>query len=379
MDFFRRSNFDLIGRTRIWFGLSLVLITMGLITVGVRGLNYGIDFTGGSLIKYRFERSLSAAGLTDAAIIAQVRSMLEQYGLSKSQIQVSGGDELYIRTAARGEQELSKQQEQIRAGLQQMFGAAAGNVTDAGKDMVGPVVGQRMRSMALLSLIIGALGIMIYVAIRYEFRFGVAGIVGLMHDVLVVVSVMALTQAELNSEFIAAILTVIGYSINDSVIIFDRIRENMRLYRGTRFADIVNASLLQTMTRSINTTMTVVLTLVALFLFGGPAIHAFALAMMVGIITGAYSSIFIASPLVVLWEGKGVRVERAQRRPTVLPTVAPTAASVRLPEKVKGETPPARVSSEQVIRRAQQDAQEEKREERRERRRNRRDSGKRRF
>ena len=367
MDFFRRSNFDLIGRTRIWFGLSLALITAGMITVGVRGLNYGIDFTGGSLLKYRFERSLSAAGLADAAVIAQVRSMLEQYGLSKSQIQVSGGDELYIRTAARGEQELSKQQEQIRAGLQQLFGATAGNVTNVGKDMVGPVVGQRMRSMALLSLIIGALGIMIYIAIRYEFRFGVAGIVGLVHDVLVVVSVMALTQAELNSEFIAAILTVIGYSINDSVIIFDRIRENMRLHRGGRFADIVNASLLQTMTRSINTTMTVVLTLVALFLFGGPAIHAFALAMMVGILTGAYSSIFTASPLVVLWERGEATVKQRRRRPAYVGAATRERGSA-LDQTPQKESEPEKRSSEEAIRQAKEEAQEEKREERRERR-----------
>jgi preprotein translocase subunit SecF len=244
--------------------------------------------------------------------------------------------------------------------------------------MVGPVVGKRLRNTALIALILGSVFILIYIAIRYEFRFGVAGIIALIHDVLIVVGAMALFHSELNSEFVAAILTVIGYSINDSVVIFDRIRENMRLYRGSRFGDIVNTSLLQTMTRSINTTMTTLFALIALFFFGGPAIHAFSLALIVGIASGAYSSIFIASPVVVLWERGSARAEERQRRPEY--AAAGRGADQPSRERQPLEAPePARVSAEQAIQQAKQDAQEEKRAARRDRRKKRRDTGKRRF
>jgi len=198
----------------------------------------------------------------------------------------------------------------------------------------------------------------------------------LIHDVLIVVGAMALLRTELNTEFVAAILTVIGYSVNDSVVIFDRIRENMRLHRGGEFVNTVNASLLQTMARSINTTMTTLFALIALFFFGGSAIHAFSLALIVGITTGAYSSIFIASPLVVLWERRQARAPAVVRRPA-----APVAATVG--KEAAGPSPvtaPATTSAEQVMKRTQQEAQEQKREARRKRRKQKKDKrGKKRF
>ncbi|GAI50435.1 unnamed protein product, partial [marine sediment metagenome] len=246
-------------------------------------MNYGIDFTGGTLMKYGFERSLTDSQHSTADVVAQTWVMLDEYGLSKCQIQVSGTTELLIRTATQDEDTAAQQAEQVAGGLRELFGDRAGTPKVLGRDLVGPVVGERLRNTALLALILGAILILIYIAIRYEFRFGVAGVVAIVHDVLIVVGVMSLLGAELNSEFVAAILTVIGYSINDSVVIFDRIRENMRLYRGGLFAEIANTSLLQTMTRSINTTVTTLFALIALFFFGGPAIHAFSLALIVGI------------------------------------------------------------------------------------------------
>jgi len=379
LDFFRRSNFDIIGRTKLWFTISLVVIGAGLISWVGKGMNYGIDFTGGTLMKYEFERSLTDAQHPAASVVAQTRAMLEKHGLRKCQIQVSGQTELLIRTATQDEVAAAQQAEQIAEDLQKLFGDRAGAVNIIGRDLVGPVVGERLRNTALLALVLGAVLILIYIAIRYEFRFGVAGVLALIHDVLITLGVMSLVGAELNSEFVAAILTIIGYSINDSVIIFDRIRENMRLYRGGRFADIANTSLLQTMTRSINTTATTLFALVALFFFGGPAIHAFSLALIVGIASGAYSSIFIASPLVVLWERGGVATERRRRQPAYAGATAGGESSV--PQSITDkESEPEKKSSEQAIRRAREEAQQEKRAARRQRRKRRDDrSSKRRF
>ncbi len=379
MDFFRRSNLDIIGRSKLWLSISLVVIAVGMVSVVTRGMNYGIDFTGGTLMKYEFERALTDSQHSAADVVAQTRTMLEEYGISKSQIQVSGDRELFIRIPTKDEAVAAKQADEVARRLEKLFGDRAGRVKPLARDLVGPVVGERLRNTALLALVLGAILILIYIAIRYEFRFGVAGVVALIHDVLIVVGVMSLVGAELNSEFVAAVLTIIGYSINDSVIIFDRIRENMRLYRGGRFADIVNASLLQTMTRSINTTVTTLFALIALFFFGGPAIHAFSLALIVGIASGAYSSIFIASPIVVLWERSGVRVSTRERRQ---PAYAGAAASEvsSAPEEVvmPGESQPQKKSSQEAIERAKEEAQEEKRELRRKRRKRRSDKSKRR-
>ena len=367
MDFFRHSKFDIIGRSKLWFIISLVVIVVGMASLVTKGMNYGIDFTGGSLLKYQFERSLVGEGSSERQIIVQSRSVLEQYGLGNSQVQVSGDDQLFIRTGTLDEKQAAEQDEQVSAAPEKQVGERSGKLTRLGRDMVGPVVGKQLRNPALLALIIGAILILIYIAIRYEFRFGVAGVVALIHDVLIVVGVMALLGAELNSEFVAAILTIIGYSINDSVVIFDRIRENMRLYRGTRFADIANTSLLQTMTRSVNTTVTTLFALIALFFFGGPAIHSFALALIIGIASGAYSSIFIASPIVAAWERGEVTAEQRRRRPAYVGATVSEGGGAPAPTSQK-ESKPEKVSSVEAIRQAKEEAQAEKREERRERR-----------
>jgi len=379
LDFFRRANWNIIGRSKLWLMISAAVIVVGMISVATKGLNYGIDFTGGTLVKYGFERSLTDSQHSAATVVAQTRAMLEKYGLGKCQIQVSGETELFIRTATQEETAAARQAEQVAEGLRELFGDRAGTAKVLGRDLVGPVVGKRLRNTALLALVLGAILILIYIAIRYEFRFGVAGVVALIHDVLIVVGVMSLVGAELNSEFVAAILTIIGYSVNDSVVIFDRIRENMRLYRGGRFADIANTSLLQTMTRSINTTATTLFSLIALFFFGGPAIHAFSLVLIVGIASGAYSSIFIASPIVVAWERGEVTAKQRRRQPAYVGATAGGGSGVAEPITDKGSKP-QRKSSEEAIQQAKEDAQEEKREERRERRKRRGDrSSRRRF
>jgi len=368
VDFFRRQNWNIIGRTWLWFGISLIVIVGGLGSWAVKGINYGIDFTGGSLLKFQFDRSPVSSELPAVQVIAKIRSLLEDHGLAKSQIQVAGGTQLLIRTPQMEEAEAARQQQQIAEGVEKLFGQQVGTVKSIGRDMVGPVVGERLTRKAFYALVLGSIFILIYIAIRYEFRFGVAAVVALIHDVLIVWGAMALLRTELNTEFIAAVLTVIGYSVNDSVVIFDRIRENMRVRRGANFVNIVNASLLQTMSRSVNTTMTTLFALVALFFFGGPAIHAFSLALIVGITSGAYSSIFIASPLVVLWERRRASAPAGARRPAPAATGA-GGKSVESEAAVGPET----ASAEEVMKRTETEAQEEKRAERRERRKRRTD------
>ena len=394
MEFFRNVTWDIIGRSRLWFTISAVVIVGGLLAVGVRGLNYGIDFTGGSLLRYGFAEPLATTDREVPGVIGQVRSMLAPMNLATSQIQVLGDERgrlthLYVRTPeVAHDAEAAERDRAVRAGLGKLF-PEKGAITDLGRETVGPVVGADLRNRAILAFALGCIGILIYITARYEFRFAIAGISALVHDALVVFGCMAVFQVELNSGFVAAILTVLGYSINDSVVIFDRIRENMRLHRRANFAETVNASLLQTMARSVNTMLTVLFTVVALVVLGGESIRPFALALMFGVTVGCYSSILHAGPVLVLWESRAAKSRaralaaarsRGQTRPAA-GRPAPSAAAdateaVDMDEDV--ESAPG-VSSSEVINRLQQEVSDErrhrveaevdeKREERRERR-----------
>jgi len=378
VDFFRRQNWDIVGKAWLWLGISAVIITLGMVWWATHGLNLGIDFTGGVLLRYQVEQPLSGGRGEEAELLRQVRDVLKRDRLGKSQLQVSGNDQLLIRVpelkgGEAGEADASHRLEgKLHADLNDLLGDKYGKVTVIGRENVGPVVGKQLRENAILALILGCVLILIYISIRYEFRFAVAGIASLVHDVLLVVGVMALLQVELDTSFVAAILTVIGYSINDTVVIFDRIRENRRLHRGADFSDTVNASLLQTMSRSINTTGTTLFTLVALYGWGGETIKGFALALIVGISTGAYSSVFTASPIVSLWYRRSTGRQPARpARPVraVRPAVEQSeeAEPVDEEEQVE-EVEEKKVSARDTIRQAEARAREEKREARRTRR-----------
>lgn len=390
MDFFRNRNWDIIKYTWLWFTLSGVLVLVGMIAWGTRGLNYGIDFTGGSLLRYRFERPLVTAPGEDIQVISQTRQMLEGMGLGKSQIQVSGVDALYIRTPqVANDEEAAERDRKVEEGLAQLFGQRAGAITKLGRETVGPVIGEMLTRSAIQALALGIVLILIYITVRYEFRFAVAAVIALIHDTLVLVGAMALLQIELNTWFVAAVLTVLGYSMNDTVIIFDRIRENRNLHRRAPLHAVVNASLLQTMTRSINTVLTTLFTLIALYLLGGTTIQGFALALIIGIACGCYSSIFNASPIVVLWYNWAERRKRsavgaARRAPAVGAAVHPAPAqelpAVDAEPTEASDAPrpaPARISAQEAMRQAERAAHEQKREARRERRKQRDKAGKR--
>ncbi|RPF42712.1 protein translocase subunit secF [Thermodesulfitimonas autotrophica] len=265
----------------IWYALSLLVILPGIISLATRGLNLGIDFTGGSLLDVKFTRAVETR---------EVRQVLADFGLEKSLIQKSGPSSFIIRTRALDENESGK----VVAALNSRLGG----MTLLRNEKVGPVIGKELTQKAILAVLIASVLMLVYIAIRFEFKQGVAAVAALLHDGLVVLGVFSLFQIEVDSSFVAAVLTILGYSINDTIIIFDRIRENIKTKRVTGpLEDVINVSLWQTMARSINTVLAVLFVLVALYLFGGSTIKNFVLALIVGVSSGCYSSICNASPL----------------------------------------------------------------------------------
>lgn len=375
MDFFRRQKWDIVGHSRLWFAISAIVIVIGMGTWAVRGLNWGIDFTGGSLLRYQFERPLVTEAGQAIEVTQQTRALLADMGLEGSQIQVAGDDEIYIRVPeVDTDAEAREQDAAIEAGLIGLFGERGGELESLGRETVGPVIGEMLRRSAIQALSIGIILILIYITVRYEFRFAIASVVALVHDTAILVGAMAILQTELNTWFVAALLTVLGYSINDTVVIFDRIRENRSIHRRAEMSEVVNASLLQTLARSINTAVTTLFTLIALYVLGGATIQGFALALIVGVAVGCYSSIFTASPFVCSWyaaaQAKRTGERSRSRRPADVEAVTEAAVESAEPaQEAQGTRPSAR----DTMREAERAAQEEKRRQRRERRKKRKD------
>ena len=298
-------KFDIAGHRKIWFLISLVLIIPGFICMGVRGFNFGIDFTGGTIIDLRFAQPVT---LTD------VRSSLAKYGLDGSTIQLAGAESgvessenVMIRTVDLEE----NQRKEVMASLTQ----DVGSYTVLREEKVGATIGGELITNAVLALVISWALIILYVAYRFEWRFGVSAVLALIHDIIIVLAVFSLTQRQIDSSFIAALLTIVGYSINDTIVIFDRIRENLKLHfrRGGDVDELVNRSIYQTLTRSLYTVFTVLFTTFALYWFGGETTKDFAFALLVGFASGCYSSIFIASQLWIELRN------RTERRPVAKP------------------------------------------------------------
>ena len=298
-------KFDIAGHRRIWFLLSLVLIIPGFICMGVRGFNFGIDFTGGTIIDLRFEQPVT---------LSDVRSSLAKYDLDGSTIQLAGAESgiessenVMIRTIDLEE----NQRKEVMASLTQDVGP----YTVLREEKVGATIGGELITNAVLALVISWALIILYVAYRFEWRFGVSAVLALVHDIIIVLAVFSFTQRQIDSSFIAALLTIVGYSINDTIVIFDRIRENLKLHfrRGGDVNELVNTSIYQTLTRSLYTVFTVLFTTFALYWFGGETTKDFAFALLVGFASGCYSSIFIASQLWIELRN------RTERRPAAKP------------------------------------------------------------
>ena len=282
-------SFDIAGRGKMWFVISLLVIVPGLISMVTRGFNFGIDFTGGTIIDLKFAEPVA---------IAQVRDSLRPFGLDGATIQLSGessdvaaSTDVMIRTIDLEE----TQRKEVMAAIREHVGG----YEVMREEKVGATIGGELIMNAVLALVISWVLIILYVAYRFEFRFGIAAVAALVHDILIVLAFFSFTQRQVDSSFVAALLTVVGYSINDTIVIFDRIRENLKLHfrRGGNVVELVNRSVYQTLTRSLYTVFTCLFTTFALFFFGGETTKDFAFALIVGFMSGCYSSIFIAGSL----------------------------------------------------------------------------------
>ncbi|NQT96019.1 MAG: protein translocase subunit SecD [Candidatus Omnitrophica bacterium] len=281
------TKINFISKRKFCYGLSLLVIVIGMAIFGARGgKNFGVDFTGGTLQQFKFQNPID---------IAKVRESISALGLKGVSIQKLAGDrEVLIRTSEEADAK-------IKTTLTDSF---KGNDFDLMRvERVGPSVGKLLRKNALRALVFGLIGILIYIGFRFHhFEYGIAGVIALFHDVLIVIGAMAITGREFDLTVVAAILTVAGYSINDTVVIYDRIRENIRLFRKLSFIELINLSINQTLARTVFTTLTTLFTATALFIWGGVVLNNFAFCLIVGFISGIYSTMFIASPLLIIWQ-----------------------------------------------------------------------------
>jgi preprotein translocase subunit SecF len=289
--------FEIIQRRYWYFGLSLLIIVPGIIGLALWGLPASIDFTGGSILELQFENP------TQPIELEAVRQVYTSNGVSDTAVQTSGKDIVIVRSTALEEGE----QAAIVSGLEAVYG----NATLLSASTVGPSIGKEVATRAAGAVGIAAVGILAYITyafrkVPHAVRFGVCAIIALIHDVLVVVGLSAIFGHflgwQVDSLFLTALLTVVGFSVHDTIVVFDRIRENLVIYKRLDYETIVNHSVVQTLDRSINTQLTVMFTLLALVLFGGTTIRHFVITLLIGILSGTYSSIFNASALLVVWE-----------------------------------------------------------------------------
>lgn len=287
------TNFDFVGKRNIAIVASCVLILAGIVSLVIKGgPAYGIDFAGGTLVQIKFTQDTSAA---------QIRESLQELDLRGVTIQQFGGqaNEFLVRTQE-SSASLEGLSSKIQAALEKSYGP--GKVEVRRTEMVGPQVGKDLRNKGLQALLVAIAGMLVYITFRFEFRFGVGAVIALAHDVLVTLAVFSLFNKEIDLTVVAALLTIIGYSVNDTVVICDRIRENMGKHHKEDLIHLINRSVNETLSRTIMTSGVTLLSVIALYVFGGSVIQNFALAMLIGMVAGVYSTIFIASPVIIYWE-----------------------------------------------------------------------------
>jgi preprotein translocase SecF subunit len=272
-------------RFKLWVCISAVIIVAGLGLAGLKGFNLGIDFTGGTMMQIDLHQP--------SVPVAEVQEIIEEFDLEASIVHAGQTkEEVIIKTS----KSLSNEQRiEIFNKFVEKYELTSDDMR--GASQFGPSVGKELQSKAMTSILIAAVGMLIYITFRFEVVYGVTAIIALIHDVLVLLAVYSLFNIPVNSSFIAAVLTIVGYSINDTIVVFDRVRENVKLMKRVSFEEIANTSLKQTISRSINTSLTTGLVIGALYFLGSESIKEFALPLFAGVITGTYSSIFIASPL----------------------------------------------------------------------------------
>ncbi|MCC5911537.1 MAG: protein translocase subunit SecF [Clostridiaceae bacterium] len=282
---------NIVEKRKIWFSISGIIIIIGLLLGMTRGYNTGIDFTGGTLMEIELHQYVETAA---------IREITDQYD-SNASINLLGEDRtvFQMRTTEDFNSEVRRE---IFNQFKDKYDLPENQPLRV--EQFGPAIGQEIQNRALIAIIISAIGMLIYITFRFEFRFGLAAIAALIHDILIVLAVYSILRIPVNSPFVAAMLTILGYSINDTIVVFDRIRENLKFMKKSNFEQVANDSIAQTIVRSINTSVTTLITIVALYVLGVEQIQVFALPLIAGVLSGTYSSIFIASPVWVMLKEK---------------------------------------------------------------------------
>ncbi|HHH35499.1 MAG TPA: protein translocase subunit SecF [Gammaproteobacteria bacterium] len=288
MQLFTDTKFDFMGRRRLAAAFSITLILVSLSSLFIRGLNLGVDFTGGTVVEISADQAID---------LEQVRGAMGKAGFEEAMVQYFGSaHDVLIRLAPRDELSSAQISTRVLEGLHKFY---PGKVEMRRIEFVGPQVGDELTEDGGLAMLYALLGILIYVAVRFEKRFAAGSVIALIHDVIITVGVFSLFQLEFDLSVLAAILAVIGYSLNDTIVVFDRIRENFRKLRKESTIEVLNLSINQTLSRTVITSLTTLLVLIALFFLGGEIIHGFALALIIGVVVGTYSSVYIASTSVL--------------------------------------------------------------------------------
>lgn len=294
-------KFDFIGRKKIWFSISGVIIVVGIASLLLKGLNFGIEFKGGTAIEARLEK---------AATVAEIRTALEPTGLGKSVIQPVGGPEektVLIRTVNLSDEK----QVEVEKILEENWG-----IDKRAYEIhtVGPGWGAHITRAAIIALLLSFVALLIYISFRFEFKMAIAALAALFHDIIITVGVYALVGREVTPNIVAALLTILGYSLYDTIVVFHRVMENTSKIGKRTYSQMVNASINEVLVRSINTTVTTMLPIVVLLAIGGEVLRDFAFALFVGITSSSYSSIFTASPILATWKESEPRYKAVRLR-----------------------------------------------------------------
>jgi preprotein translocase subunit SecF len=294
MDLIRpNTHIDFIGKKKytLWISAIVLLISLGSVFL-FGGLKYGVDFAGGILIQVKFSKPVD---------ISEVRNAMDTMGSKEAMVQAFGGENEYLIRVEKAPGDLEALAKKIQVSLQEQFKGKPLEIRRV--EVVGPKVGKDLKEKAMLAVGLSFLAILIYVAWRFkQVSYGLGGIVALFHDVIVTYGAISIAGIEYSLNVLAVILTIIGFSINDTIVIFDRVREDVKKFRKEDLETIFNTAINETLGRTVLTSATVMMVVLVLFFFGGPVIHDFAFALIVGLITGTYSTVYIASPVVLLWE-----------------------------------------------------------------------------
>ncbi len=295
MQLFRKEpSFDFIAWRWQALALSLLVIAAGVVLLVVRGgLPLGIDFSGGTLIVIEFEEPITEDAVRDALASVEGEKVVQQYGAADA-------GQIMVRLPQSGPEVGTSLEEGAEAVRQALLESAVGGFEVVGQELVGPVIGQELRQRGIQAFVFAMAGILVYIGLRFRFSFGVGAIVAVAHDIMITVSLLMFFGYELSLNVVAAMLTITGYSVNDSIVVFDRVRENLRVMRRDQFDHLVNRSINQTLARTLITSGTTGFAVLALYVFGGEVLRGFAFTMLVGVFSGTYSTIFIAASIAIL-------------------------------------------------------------------------------